>query len=160
MPKVLECGKNYCVREWTEGIRGDIWYKQWKEFGCATDNEGFLALVNLWKSVSDKGFYIQNLKQLNLIWSASGWVVIDSGYCRTGKNDLCMLRFCHHFDKHWQNGDENDDFTPMHVLLITTGLYHWGDLEQTRLDLEDVFARRKADRELKIVNSDGDDTLI
>lgn len=160
VPKVLESGKNYCLREWSEGVRGDIWYNQWKDFGCPVEDEGFLALFNLWKKVSDQGFYIQNLKQLNMIWSVAGWVVIDSGYRRSGDKELCMLRFCHHFDKHWQNSDENNDHTPMHLILIDAGLYSWADVKETMDELEDLLEKRKADKERNNLIISGDHNTI
>jgi hypothetical protein len=126
-----------------------VWYKQWKEFGCPVQDEGFLALVNLWKAVSDQGYYIQNLKQLNLIWSAAGWVVIDSGYRRSGASELCMYRFCHHFDKHWQNKEENPDCIPMHEILLGEELYDWEDLQTTMIELEQLLEKRKEDKERK-----------
>jgi len=153
-PAVFEEGIDHVVREWVEGVRGDAWFHQWVLSGRPAHSEAFRALVNLWVSVSNQGFYVQNTKALNLLWTQEGWVVVDSGYKKNGEPETCMLRFCSHFDRKWQEKHLDKcsqcsefAFVPVHHIILLNKLYVWKNLDGAFSELEVLTIQRKADRE-------------
>jgi hypothetical protein len=160
IPAVVEVGTNYCMREWIEGVRGDVWYHQWRSSHYDPNDRGFKELVKLWINITSQGYYVQNLKGLNLIWSSAGWTIIDSGYKKPGSPETCMLRFCTHFDRKWQNKHTSSCHHPepmmtMQTIISQHGLYDWSDIQKTKDDLVLVMhdrAERKLEKKREYAN--------
>jgi len=100
--EIVEEGGDYLVKRWIDGLRGDHWFIQWNEKGRPLDDAGWLGLCAMFDKLSAKGVYVQNLKDLNLIWDGRKWVVIDVGYFKTGLTPQQALgRYYDTFDGRW-----------------------------------------------------------
>jgi len=100
--KIVEEGADYLVKKWVEGTRGDVWFREWNQRGRPMDDKPFLALIGIFDDLSQKGVYVQNLKDLNMIYDGKKWVVIDVGYFKTNMVPREALgRFYDTFDSRW-----------------------------------------------------------
>jgi hypothetical protein len=81
--KVYEVGKDYVIREWTQGLRGDDWLLAWAREGYPTNSPGWKELVQLLKKSISKGIYVGKLDPEDLIWTGKKWVIVDSGGVKT-----------------------------------------------------------------------------
>jgi len=78
--KIVEEGQDYILKKWINGVRGDRWFKKWNEEGRNLSDTGFIKLMHIFDTMSLRGIYIQNLKDLNMIFDGKRWVVVDVGY--------------------------------------------------------------------------------
>ncbi len=100
--RIVEEGGDYLVKEWVDGLRGDEWFIKWNMFGRPLDDKAWLKLTEMFDSLSARGIYVQNLKDLNVIFNGTEWVVIDVGYFKHGMSPPDALgRFYETFDGRW-----------------------------------------------------------
>jgi hypothetical protein len=90
------------VKRWIDGLRGDHWFIQWNEKGRPLDDIAWRRLCEMFDMLAAQNVYVQNLKDLNMIWDGQKWVVIDVGYFKTGLTPQQALgRYYETFDGRW-----------------------------------------------------------
>jgi hypothetical protein len=106
--EIIEEGGDYLVKEWIEGTRGDHWFIQWNKRGRPLNDKPFVKLMEIFDSLSARGIYVQNLKDLNVIFDGKKWVVIDVGYFKYNMSPREALgRFYETFDGRWNKPKYN-----------------------------------------------------
>jgi hypothetical protein len=99
---ITEEGGDYLVKRWIDGLRGDHWFIQWNEKGRPLDDVAWRRLCEMFDMLAAKNIYVQNLKDLNMIWDGQKWVVIDVGYFKVGLTPQQALgRYYETFDGRW-----------------------------------------------------------
>lgn len=100
--EITEEGGDYLVKRWIDGLRGDHWFIQWNEKGRPLDDLAWRRLCEMFDMLAAQNVYVQNLKDLNMIWDGQKWVVIDVGYFKTGLTPQQALgRYYETFDGRW-----------------------------------------------------------
>jgi hypothetical protein len=81
--EVLVQEKNFVLKPWIEGIRGDAVIEKFLAGNLAFKPaaERILSLVT---KIRDQGAYIGDFRPANLIWSGTAWIIIDSGSIQQG----------------------------------------------------------------------------
>jgi RIO-like serine/threonine protein kinase len=92
---VVESGKNYLIKDWIDGERGDAWFKKWVKDGANPKDSKFRALMDLFEDLSKRGIYIGDLNRKNLTWTKKGWQVIESGAAHPGQDKKKILKRYH-----------------------------------------------------------------
>ena len=76
---IISTGPDYILKEWVDGMRGDIWTREWAEEGFPPDAPQIIQLGKLIRDSAKKKIYLRDLNQNNLIWDGEEWVIIDTG---------------------------------------------------------------------------------
>lgn len=77
-------GDGFILKEWVEGTRGDKWVKDWVANGSKKSDPVYKNLMALFDSLIEQGVYVGNLKDLNLIYDGTEWVIVDFGSIEGG----------------------------------------------------------------------------
>jgi hypothetical protein len=114
--EIREYGVNYCVKDWIDGDRGDVWMRRWALAGQPSDDRVFLALLALWECILDRGAYVQNLKAHNCIWDGVKWVIIDIGATKWNvPRGEALVRFHRTFNRHWVHLVRDDGVSARYI---------------------------------------------
>jgi hypothetical protein len=103
---VVSSGKDYVIKDWVEGVRGDEWMKRWVKNGAPTDSPELKALKKFIDDASKRGVYVGDLNPKNLIWNKYSWVIVDSGSIQEGKSlKEALGRYAEKFSSRWGKSD-------------------------------------------------------
>eukprot|EP00927_Polykrikos_kofoidii_P048829 TRINITY_DN43022_c0_g1_i1.p1 TRINITY_DN43022_c0_g1~~TRINITY_DN43022_c0_g1_i1.p1 ORF type:complete len:307 (-),score=32.90 TRINITY_DN43022_c0_g1_i1:33-890(-) len=82
--KIIEvpASRQYSLKEWIQGTRGDVWFQEWVKQKDVTD-PAYQHLIQLWGALSSHQIYFEDLKGDNLILADAGrtWIIVDAGHC-------------------------------------------------------------------------------
>lgn len=100
---IYEHGRDYVVKEWVEGTRGDLWVRQWVENGRNSKDPLYLQLLQLFDSIASQKAHIGNMKSINLIHNGLDWVIVDGGNSKFdfGKPKDIYARYLETFNNRW-----------------------------------------------------------
>ncbi len=102
---ILEYGKDYLIKDWIEGIRGDEWLKKWEGLSKSEKEADpkYIQLMALYDHISSQGAYVGNLKSINLIHDGNQWIVVDSSIPKFNydKPERIRRKYDRTFDRKW-----------------------------------------------------------
>jgi hypothetical protein len=81
--KVLVQEKNFVLKTWIEGMRGDEVVLKYAE-GDLSYKAAAEQLLKLVAHVRAQGAYVGDFRPANIIWTGKAWVIIDSGSIQQG----------------------------------------------------------------------------
>ena len=78
---MVSSGPEYVLRQWVDGLRGDVWLKSWESFGAPLDIAAVEDLILLLDTSARAGLYIGKLDPEDMVWSetAERWYIVDCG---------------------------------------------------------------------------------
>ena len=101
--EVIEEGKDFALKQWLDGRRGDHWMNVWVENGLATSDIHFQSLMAFYCCCATKGVHVDNLKPANMMLTKEGiWNPFDPGVITEGlKADEVLRRYADMFIRRW-----------------------------------------------------------
>jgi hypothetical protein len=81
--KVLVQDKNYVLKTWIEGLKGDEVIEKFSK-GDASMKAAAENALRLVEMIRNQGAYVGDFRPANLIWTGKAWVIIDSGSIQEG----------------------------------------------------------------------------
>lgn len=81
--QILHEEKDYLLKTWVEGTRGDVIVKKVQE-GDSSAQNAMRSLLDLVARLQAQGVYIGDFRPHNLIWTGIDWVIFDSGHVKVG----------------------------------------------------------------------------
>ena len=110
---LVDSGRGYVLQEWISGVRGDAWFRQWREEGSSPASPALLRLQKLFQRALRHRIYVRDLNQNNIIWNGVHWVIIDCGSVKRKRNRRKVEQlYRQELEREWSGllGAGGDDF--------------------------------------------------
>lgn len=101
---ILEQGETYLIKEWLDGVSGELWLEQWLKGGADTQDRSFVRLIGFFREAAIKGLHIEDLRPSNLMLrnGTGDWVPIDTGPIQASvAPKLAMRLYRERFIRKW-----------------------------------------------------------
>jgi len=106
--RIAARGRDYVLKEWVEGIRGDRWLGEWRKNGRPFPTPETLGLLNLFRRVMLNGLLARDLNPTNLIWSEGCWILVDSDNIRKKGFRRARLEILRAWAEEWADDSEEE----------------------------------------------------
>jgi hypothetical protein len=103
-PKIIASGRDFLLREWSNGILGDEWLKQWEANDHSPDFPGYRELIRLFVKVGRQPRPISDLMPDNMSWNGEDWEVFDSYRDRNEASIPPLKEARRELSEHWVKG--------------------------------------------------------
>ncbi|MGE4131168.1 MAG: hypothetical protein AB7F86_05985 [Bdellovibrionales bacterium] len=114
--RILASGQKFLLKEWVQGVRGDVWISSWLASGSSTQDPKFQDLKKLFRQLAEMKIYLGNLKDLNLIYDGTKWVIVDAGKIEKRDSVEELLKeYAEVFWRRWVHGDSRGKPMKFHI---------------------------------------------
>jgi hypothetical protein len=76
--EIVWSGTGQVLKYWIDGTLGIDWYENWIQDSLPLNDPGYLGLLALFEKCCALGVFLDGINPENVIWSDTGWVIIDS----------------------------------------------------------------------------------
>lgn len=52
--RIVEAGKNYVIKDWVQGVRGDAWFAKWLSAGAKREDPAFRELMGIFQDLAKR----------------------------------------------------------------------------------------------------------